>query len=156
MSVDRVFLDTGAFIAVIIPSDKHHAAIQPVWNRLQSPGGPQIVTTAVVLHEISVVMRGAYRRLRDQGAKLPTRDTLNRAMNEAIRAIALSSNVHIEPVERADVVAALDESDAMRGRVSLVDALSFAVMRRLNIRRFLGTDIHDFTRAGFLRWPSES
>jgi predicted nucleic acid-binding protein len=126
-----VFVDTSALYAYADRDDDQHENVLRAWDGLEQAGVPQI-TSNYVLTEASAVIQG---RL----GMAAVQDFL----------VAIVPVLGIQWVDREThdaAVAAL--LSANRRDLSLVDCVSFEVMRRLGIRRAFTVDEH-FREQGF-------
>lgn len=130
----RVFVDTGAYFALLSAADAHHAQFVPLFAAAARERW-RLVTTNFVLTETHALV-------------------LSRAPNGPRAALdfvegVLSGPTRVERVTRTDERNALE---LLRKRwergYSLCDALSFAVMRRLHIHEVLSPDGH-FREQGY-------
>jgi len=131
-----VFVDTSALIAFLDGEDPAHGVCREGWRQavLEAEG---LVTTDYVLVEAVAV---AQRRWGLEAAR-----TL---VDEYLPLIEVGS------VSSEDRVAALGTLfTAGRRHLSLVDCVSFTVMRRLGIREYLGLDPR-FEELGFARYAA--
>lgn len=126
-----VFVDTSAFIALLDEDDPAHGACREAWRHALLETEGLVTTDCVVVETVSVAQRrwglDAVRTL--VGERLP-----------------LAEIGSVSPEDREAAVSALLAAD--RRRLSLVDCVSFTVMRRLGIREYLGQDSH-FEEQGF-------
>ena len=126
-----VFVDTSALFALLDAEDAGHRLVFPAWSGGIDEGAGFVTTDYVLVETVSLAQRrlglDAVRVLVEE--MLPMVDTLW--------------------VTAADHGAALNALLAAgRRRLSLVDCVSFIVMRRLGIREYLGLDTH-FREQGF-------
>jgi len=133
-----VFVDTSALYAFLDIGDVGHELLRPAWDRGIDDGEGFVTSNYVVLETTAVAQRhlglDAVRTLVDE--MLPV--------------------VEIHWVTDADHALGLQSLlTARRRRLSLVDCVSFAVMRRREIDRYLGLDPH-FDEQGFTRYAPES
>ena len=126
-----VFVDTSALLAVLDADDREHVRARRAWERLVA-GGESLLSSSYVLVETSAL---AQRRLGMDAV---------RALHEDVCPILAIEWVD-EAVHRAGVEAMLAQG---RRRLSLVDCVSFEVMRRSGVVRAFCFDPH-FTEAGF-------
>jgi predicted nucleic acid-binding protein len=129
-----VFVDTSALFALLDAEDAGHAVAFPAWSSGIDDCAGFVTTNYVLVETISLVQRrlgiDAVRILIDE--MLPMIDTLW--------------------VTDTDHTAALNALLAAgRRQLSLVDCVSFSVMRRLGIREYLGADPH-FEEQGFTQF----
>jgi len=126
-----VFIDTSALLALLDDEDLGHAASRRAWVGGIDTGEGFVTSNYVVLESCAVAQR--------------------RYGIEAVRALVdeLLPLVHIERVTEQDhEVGQTALLTAGRRRLSLVDCVSFAMMRRRGIRRYLAIDRH-FAEQGF-------
>ncbi|MBI4729602.1 MAG: PIN domain-containing protein [Acidobacteria bacterium] len=126
-----VLVDTSAFFALLDADDEHHADAAPVWRDLVLADAPLLTHSYVLLETVALLQR----RLGLEAVSAFRDDLLH-----PVRSVWIDEETH----ERA--MAALVASGD-RG-VSLVDRVSFEVMRARGIRRVFAFD-PDFARAGF-------
>lgn len=140
MTAGRVFVDTGAWYAVQITDDRHHAAAQAVLRELVE-SDVQIVTSNLVIGETYTLLRTA-KGYREAKRFL---DTLGQSRKLERFAIT-------EFLERKAYEILAQYTDHP---FSFVDATSFALMRQQRIQHAFAFDAH-FVTAGFLRIPASS
>jgi predicted nucleic acid-binding protein len=129
-----VFVDTGAWAALALTHDALHDRAVVAWEALARQGARLRSTIPVVLETFTFLDRAAGRTV-----ALAWRDEIDRLPRFALL-----------PVSKADLDAAwtwLERRDLHK--LSAVDASSFAVMKRLEIRRAFAFD-HHFASAGFV------
>ena len=132
-SSDRVFVDTGAWVALAVATDPLHRRAVDEWKVLVGRGSRLVSSVPVVLETFTFLDRRT-----SHATAMTWRESLSRVKRFDILAC-----------EPADLEAAwpwLD--DPAFHRLSLVDATSFALMRRLRIQRAWTYDTH-FLQAGF-------
>ena len=128
----RVFIDTSAFYALLDRDDAHHARARRAWTGLLK-AAHALVTSNYILVETSALLQ-------------------NRLGMEAIRAFhdEMLPLINIEFVasgtHRSGVAALLSAS---RRDLSLVDCVSFEVMRASGINTVFAFDKH-FKEQGFV------
>jgi uncharacterized protein len=131
-----VFVDTSALFALLDAEDAGFAATLPAWRRGLEEEVGFFTTNYVVLETVALAQRrlglAAVRALCDE--MLPMIETLwvTDADHESGLALLLLSG---------------------RRRLSLVDCVSFAIMRRHGLRDYLGSDPH-FAEQGFTPYAS--
>ena len=126
-----VFLDTSALLAVLDADDSYHARARDVWADLVNRGEDLIVTNYVLVETFALVQ--------------------HRLGMEAIRSLAedILPLVRVHWVNEADHQAAVAALlTAGQRRLSLVDCMSFLIMRQLNLRAAFAFD-SDFRAQGF-------
>jgi predicted nucleic acid-binding protein len=130
-----VFVDTSAFIALLVPEDQNHAGAGNAWRELVRRD-EEIVTTNYVVVEAGSILQSrfgssALRRLVDGVLPLVT----------------------VELVDAETHTAGLDSALlSTRTGPSIVDCVSFAMMRKLGIRTAFAFDPH-FGDQGFELLP---
>ena len=126
-----VFVDTSSFLAVLDAGDRNHAQATRVWTEMVR--GSEMITTSnyVVVETMSLLQR------RSDTA------TIQRFHGDILRAVSVEWVDEV--VHSIGVSAAL--ASGRRGP-SLVDCVSFELMRRLDIRTAFSYDKH-FADAGF-------
>ena len=131
-----VFVDTSALFALLDAEDSGHSLAFPAWGSGIDECAGFVTTNYVLVETISLVQRrlgiDAVRILIDE--MLPMIDTI--WVTDADHATSLSLLLM-----------------AGRRHLSLVDCVSFTVMRRLGIRAYLGLDPH-FEEQGFTRYAA--
>lgn len=126
-----VFVDTSALYALFDRDDDSHAASAAEWERLVK-GDAALVTSGFVLVETLALLQ-------------------HRIGLDAVRAFQedVYPLLRIEWVSETDFEAgAAGVLSAQRRELSLVDCVSFVLMRRLGIRRVFAFDQH-FAEQGF-------
>jgi predicted nucleic acid-binding protein len=127
-----VFVDTSALLAVLDGDDKHHRKAKNVWAQLISEE-ESLVSSNYILVEIFALVQN---RLGLQAARVLQEDVLPMITVEWVD----------EATHRAGVTGVLT---AMRKKLSLVDCISFDVMRRMGIKKAFTFDTH-FKEQGFI------
>ncbi len=126
-----IFVDTSAFVAAFAATDTNHSAAQDVFRRMAS-ASDGLVTTNLVLVETASLLQ---RRLGFEAAA--------RFVTVFLRPI------DVLIVDRALLDAAIGEwMTSRRRQLSLVDCVSFALMRQHQIEQAFTFD-RDFSKAGF-------
>jgi len=126
-----VFVDTSAFLAVLDADDAEHSRASRAWRELITGGEPLVCSNYVLLETFAV----AQRRLGMQAVRALQEDVC-----PLLRVEWVGEALH------AAGVAALLTAD--RRQLSLVDCVSFELMRRIGARRAFCFDPH-FEEAGF-------
>ena len=131
-----VFVDTSALFALLDAEDAGHDLAFPAWSSDIDACAGFVTTNYVIVETITLVQRrlgtNAARALIDE--MLPLVDTT--WVTEADHGAGLSKMVW-----------------AARRRLSLLDCVSFTVMRRLGVCDYLGLDPH-FEEQGFTRYAA--
>lgn len=129
------FVDTSALLAVMDADDLQNPACAEAWAQLlASP--ERLVTHSYVLVEVFTLVQ---RRFGLSAVRF-----MDHEVSPALEVVWIEAADH-----RAGMSALLE---ARRRKVSLVDCVSFAVMRRLAIDRAFAVDRH-FRQAGFETLP---
>ena len=130
---EKVFIDTGAFIARYLKKDNLHTKSLALWQKIEK-ARVQCIVSPLVIHEVATLLS---RRANPVFAA------------EKIRSIYLSPRFRIL---RSDNDMEMDALKVMEKYADLplsyADALSITIMREYNIRRIFTYD-EDFTVVGF-------
>ena len=137
MSAERVFVDTGAWLALALPDDAHHDEAARVFKELLADGARLVATNHVVGETYTFLAR-----VRDPRLACSFADRL-------MAGVALDY-IHADEEAEARAFELLRKYDDQR--FSFVDAVSFAVMAELGLKRALAFDRH-FLAAGFALLP---
>ncbi|MHB8873110.1 MAG: type II toxin-antitoxin system VapC family toxin [Myxococcaceae bacterium] len=130
---ERVFVDTGAWVALAVVRDPLHGRARGHWDSLSRLGARLVTSIPVVLETFTYLDRKGSREL-----ALAWRDSLS-----AVR------RFQVLECTSGDVQASWHFFDRKQfHKLSLVDATSFTLMRRHRIRVALAFDTH-FSIAGF-------
>ena len=133
-----VFVDTSAIFAAVDGQAAAHEGVREAWDELAAERATFITTNYVVVESFALLQR---------------RSGLSAAMDFALRLVPL---LQVEWVDPQTHEAAMEATlTAGRRDLSLVDCVSFVVMRRLGIRQALTVDPH-FREQGFECFPKES
>ncbi|PRR73812.1 23S rRNA-specific endonuclease VapC20 [Moorella humiferrea] len=127
----NVYLDTSAFLAILDADDENHAAAKKIWENLLTSGVPMICSSYVLVETYALVQR----RLGMEALRVFHEDILPLLQVEWIDA----------ELHQWGANAVLT---ANRRNLSLVDAVSFAVMRKLGIKKAFAFD-RNFLEQGF-------
>jgi predicted nucleic acid-binding protein len=126
-----VFVDTSAFYALLDADDGQHQAARQAWMTLLNEATDLVCSNYVVVETTALVQN----RLGMEAVRVLQEDVLPVARIEWVD----------EPTHQAGVTALLT---AGRRHLSLVDCISFDLMRRSGIRRVFAFDEH-FAEQGF-------
>jgi predicted nucleic acid-binding protein len=130
-----VFVDTSALYALMDRDDPNHVGARRFWEQLD-PGEPKLTHNYVVLETSALVQRRlgleALRALVDELILPISTVFVDRAVHDAAMSAVLAAQLR---------------------QLSLVDMVSFEVMRRAGIRAAFAFDEH-FARFGFELQPS--
>ncbi len=126
-----LFIDTSAVLAVLDPEEEHHHAACGAWAALQERNEALFSSNYVLVETVALLQRRvgllAVRALQAEMAPLFHVHWVDEALHERALAALLAAN---------------------RRRLSLVDWVSFEVMRRLGLDTAFAFDA-DFTDQGF-------
>lgn len=130
---ERVFVDTGAWIALAIVRDSMHERARAIWTSLGEAGARPVVSVPVVLETFTYLQRKVAHELAERWWR---------------------SLEHVTFLERVECSSA-DLAAAMKyfarkdlHKLSLVDATSFVLMRKHKLRVAFSFDTH-FAAAGY-------
>jgi predicted nucleic acid-binding protein len=126
-----VFLDTVGLLALLEQRDQWHARASEAMDRLRTEGVRTATTSAILLECGNAATRKPYR-----------------ADVERLRSELKASGRLIVPTTADEDLAWRQYRDGAVGEASIVDHLSFVVMRGLNITDAFTNDRH-FNAAGF-------
>jgi predicted nucleic acid-binding protein len=130
---EAVFVDTGAWVALAVIGDVYHERAVAQWNTLTRGGARLVTSVPVVIETFTFLDRKGSRVL-----AIRWRDSLT-----AVRPLEV---LGCAPSDLADAWKFFDRNDLHK--LSLVDATSFALMRKRGIRVAFAFDTH-FAVAGF-------
>ena len=137
MAVKKLFVDTGAWLAVIDPRDQYHQPASAFYRQaLQAHH--HLITTNLVVAETYVNLR----RSLSYAAAIGFLDTIE----QSSRIECVWSSPDLEDQAR-EILRKYNDQD-----FSYVDAVSFALMREIKITEAFAFDRH-FTTAGFVCVP---
>ncbi len=128
----NVFLDTSAIFAFLDADDDQHPRAKELWRSVHEEGLGSLITHNYVLVETAALIQ---RRLGG--------DALRAFLEEIVPILSV---VWVDAETHGAAVSAL--LAAGKRRFSLVDCVSFEVMRRLGIRSYFAFDRH-FAEMGF-------
>ena len=132
-SGERIFVDTGAWIALAVVRDALHERSREIWTTIREAGARPVVSMPVLLETFTYLQRKVAHELAERWW-------------ESLDAVPFLERVECS---HADVKAAM-KYFARRDlhKLSLVDATSFVVMKKHRIRVAFAFDTH-FAAAGF-------
>lgn len=130
---EAVFVDSGAWIALVGSHDPLHARAREQWDMLQAAGAKLHTSAPVVIETFTFLERNA-----DRNVALTWKEFIYKA-----------GRVKILPCDLRDLEEAWEYfRRADLHKLSAVDATSFAIMRRARIRIAYTFD-HHFAVVGF-------
>jgi predicted nucleic acid-binding protein len=133
-----IFVDTSALFAVLDADDRNHEPAKQAWMNLIAEGTELVCTNYTLVEAFALVQR--------------------RLGMEAVRVLQedVAPLLHVEWIDEGTHAAgAAALLTAARRQLSLVDCVSFTVMRQLGIKRAFTFDEH-FAEQGFERVPQMS
>ena len=137
MAVSGIFIDTSAFFAAEVPRDQFYQRSRQRWNEL-SGTAIRLYSSDAIFQETAMLLH--YR----SGPSSAIRWIELQMQSELI--IWLPINAQVQKAALPWMKKFADQA------VSFVDATSFVLMRRENIRHVFTFDRH-FAAAGFRLWP---
>jgi uncharacterized protein len=129
----RVFVDSGAWIALAADSDPHHGRAVQAWEELERVGTRLVTSLPVVMETFTFLDRYV------------TRDVAL-AWRSSLDDLAFFKLVECRTRDLAEAWRYFDRSDLHK--LSAVDATSFVIMEREDLKRVFTFD-HHFAKAGF-------
>jgi predicted nucleic acid-binding protein len=131
MTVEKIFIDTSAFYALMDRSDSWHSSARRLWTRLMEEGYELKTSNYIVVETLALLQN----RLGFEAADLWARDVLG-----VVETIWIDEMLHHLATE---IWLSLG-----RRQLSLVDCASFVVMRHDKVEKVFGFDKH-FAEHGF-------
>ena len=126
-----VFFDTSAFLAILNKDDANHQSAKRLWAELVFSEDIFITTNYVLVESLALIQR----RLGMESVRVFQEDVL--------------PLINIEWIDKAMHEAGISALlTAARKKLSLVDCVSFEVMRNLGIKKVFAFDPH-FEEQGF-------
>ncbi|HVA88447.1 MAG TPA: PIN domain-containing protein [Chloroflexota bacterium] len=130
-----IFADTSALYALLAAQDPSHPAARDAWSSIQARRDTLITSSYVLLETVSLIQR----RLGMQAAR-----DFHAAFVPVLMVSWVDSQRHTRAMDALLVVGRRD--------LSLVDCVSFDVMRVMNVDKAFAFDDH-FTQQGFTCIP---
>jgi hypothetical protein len=137
MVITRLFIDSGAFVATNLPRDQYHQRSREAWEQLANSSF-RLYSSDAVFQETMALL---HHRV---GPELAIRWAEDHFQGKVISWLPINAQVQKAALPWMKKFA--DQA------VSFVDATSFVLMRRENIRHVFSFDRH-FAAAGFRLWP---
>lgn len=131
--IPAVFVDTGAWLALIDRDDQHHQEASALYRELLEQHIPLLTTNLVVAETYNLVRRRVSYKAAMQFLQ---------ALRNSARLSRVYSNASLEK-EAETILARFSDQD-----FSFVDAVSFALMNQVDVRQAFAFDKH-FIIAGF-------
>ena len=132
----RLFVDSGAWIALLSLRDQHHAEAEALFRQVVARRS-RLLTTNLVLGEV-------HRFLLFRAGIQPAARALDRIEASPLVSIEFATAAHHQKA-RAWLTRLADQ------RISYTDAVSFAVAEATRCQAVMSFD-HDFVLAGFALW----
>jgi uncharacterized protein len=130
---ERVFVDTGAWIALALVQDSMHARAREIWTMLLEAGARPFVSVPVLLETFTFLQRKV------------SQDVATRWW-DGLDEVKFLERIECEPSELKGAMKFFARRDLHK--LSLVDATSFVLMKKHKLRAAFAFDIH-FSTAGF-------
>jgi uncharacterized protein len=128
----RVFVDTGGWVALALAADKYHARAAEGWTALQQDGARPCTSIPVIIETFTYLQRKIDPRLATSWSR-------------GLR----KEGTEILPCGPEDLAGAWDWLERRElHKLGIVDATSFVLLRKHKIRSVLAFDTH-FAQAGF-------
>ena len=131
----NIFIDTSALLAVLDESDRYHKAAQPFWTQIINEEDVLICHNYILVETSAVLLR--------QFGKKAVR-VFEQDIVPVFHIIWITNEVHS--------AAASAQLMANQRSLSLVDCVSFEVMRRTGVRKAFAFDRH-FKEYGYEIYP---
>ncbi len=121
----NIFIDTSALLAVLDESDSHHRKAKPFWTKIIGDGDVLLCHNYILVETSALVSR----RLGMEAIRVFEQDII-----PILNIIWVTKEVHC--------AAAGAQLAANRSALSLVDCVSFEVMRRTGVQKAFAFDRH--------------
>ena len=121
----NIFVDTSAFLAVLDENDTHHGKAKPFWTKIIDEGDVLLCHNYILVETSALISR----RLGKEAVRVFEQDIV-----PILHIIWVTKEVHYA-ASGAQLI-----SD--RSSLSLVDCVSFEVMRRTGVQKAFGFDRH--------------
>jgi len=121
----NIFVDTSAFLAVLDESDSHHKSAKPFWTKIIEAGDTLLCHNYILVESSALVSR----RLGMEAVRIFEQDII-----PILNIIWVTKEVHFA-ASGAQLVSS-------RSSLSLVDCVSFEVMRRTGVQKAFAFDRH--------------
>lgn len=132
-TAERVFIDTGAWIALAIVRDSMHERARETWTAILEAGARPVVSVPVLLETFTYLQRKV------------SHDVASRWWG-SLAAVPFLERVECAPADLNAAMKFFDKRELYK--LSLVDATSFVLMRKHKLRVAFSFDTH-FAAAGF-------
>lgn len=129
----RVFVDSGAWIALAVDTDPHHDRAVEAWEELERVGTRLVTSVPVVMETFTFLDRYVAR-------------DVAQAWRRALDEIPFLKLAECRNRDLADAWSYFDRPELHK--LSAVDATSFVLMKKEELRRVFTFD-HHFATAGF-------
>jgi len=129
---ERVFVDTGAWLALAIVRDSMHERARETWTTLLEAGARPVVSVPVLLETFTYLQRKVSHEVAARWW-------------ESLASVRFLQRVECTPADLGAAMKYFQRRDLYK--LSLVDATSFVIMRRHKLRVAFSFDTH-FAAAG--------
>ena len=134
----RIFIDTGAFLALEDESDQYHEAALQFREQVLRKGRYEMITTSYILDETLTLIR----------FRISIKASIDFSKKIRKSRVVKIVQVSWEIEEKAlDIFERYDDKD-----FSFTDCISFVVMREMGIKEVFAFDQH-FSQMGFVQKP---
>jgi predicted nucleic acid-binding protein len=132
---ETIFADTSAWFALLSKNDKNHQKIKNIYQTLLENNNTLVLSNQILGETFTLI------RYKIENNNLPFKfiELINKSM--------MIKKIHIEAKTEKNAIKILENYKDQR--FSYVDATSFAVMNRLDLKYALSLDRH-FAAAGFI------
>jgi predicted nucleic acid-binding protein len=137
MTPMNIFVDTSAFLAVLDGSDQNHSRAAKYWEKIIKSGDVLLCHNYILIETSALLLR----RFGMESVRVFEKDIF-----PILRIIWVTENVHTAAVSA--------QLMADRPTLSLVDCVSFEVMRRIGVRKAFAFD-HHFQDYGYVLNPGQ-
>ena len=130
---ERVFVDTGAWVALAVVRDSFHDRARLQWEKLERAGARLLTSLPVIIETFTFLDRRGSRELAQR-------------WRESLGTITRFEVLECGNADLTEAWRFLERKEFHR--LGIVDATSFVLMRRHRVRTALAFDTH-FSVAGF-------
>jgi uncharacterized protein len=130
---ERVFVDTGAWVALALVQDSMHSRAREIWTMLLEAGARPFVSVPVLLETFTFLQRKV------------SQDVATRWW-DSLDEVKFLERIECHPAELEASMKFFARRDLHK--LSLVDATSFVLMKKHKLRAAFAFDTH-FSTAGF-------
>ena len=131
-----IFIDTGAFLAMLMPGDQFSGTAIKAWDNLENLNLPLFSSEPVLIETANFLIRQQSSEIAAEWLKSSQDSTEIRWLQPSKDDFRFAKELIVKFSDQ---------------RISMTDALSFSLMRRHNIHQAFSFDRH-FPMAGFKLW----